>query len=54
MSLLLSSSIQTLFSLELRLWVSVVADLGEAPNPEDCDSCHHTCSPWVLGHERPS
>lgn len=24
-------------SLELRLWVSVVADLGEACNPEGCD-----------------
>ena len=44
MSLLLSSSIQALSSLELRLWVSVVADLGEALNPEGCDSCHHTCS----------
>lgn len=52
---LLSSSIQTLFSLELRHWVCVIADLGEAPNPEGCDPCHYTCSiqaPWALGHER--
>lgn len=43
-------------SLELRLWVSVVADLGEACNPEGCDYCHHTCSIWPLGfwgHEHP-
>lgn len=56
MSCLLPSSIQTLSLLELRLGVSVVADLGEASNTEGCGSCH-TCSiqaPWALGHELPS
>lgn len=54
MSLRLFSSIQTLSSLELRLQVSVVADLGEASNTEGGDSCHHTYSiqaPWALGRE---
>lgn len=57
MGLLLLFSIQTLSSLEIRLQVSVVADLGEAPNTEGCDSCHHTCSIqalWALGHVFPS
>lgn len=54
MSLRLFSSIQSLSSLELRLQVSVVADLGEASNTEGGDSCHHTYSiqaPWALGRE---
>lgn len=56
MSLLLFF-IQTLSSLEIRLPVFGVVDLGEASNTEGCDFCHHTCSIqglWALGHVVPS